>query len=110
MLTVNYMVIPRKSISWMEERRATAGMMPILGWTPSWKQRVVEVWPALRSATLRLFLCLVPSPGKLEAWRIVYLQKQIPVASILGILVSSHRNPSFPESFIPIMYLYSRIL
>lgn len=84
----------------MEERRATAGMMPILGWTPSWKQRVVEVWPVLRWATLRLSLCLLPSPGKLEAWGIVYLQKQIPVASILGILVSlSHRNPSFPESF-----------
>lgn len=50
----------------------------------------------LKWIILERSLCLLMPSGTLEAWRVVYLQKQIPVASIPGIC--SHRNLSFPES------------
>lgn len=97
-LTMNYIVIPREGSSAERKKKGHSWYDALPRLAPRLAGRVVYICSGGPSWN---FPCASSLPsGKLEGWRVLYPQKHIPVASILGIFVSlSHRNWPFPESF-----------
>ena len=107
--TMNYMVIPREEASaGKKEDGSQPEWCPALAGPPAVSRGMVEgsgyAWVLKPSWNSN-----VPSPCSQGSWKLgveggLYPQKQIPVASILGIFISlSCTSQSFPESFADIV-------